>query len=176
MPKKKGEKTPNLFVQKSNRPVVNNTMQATFSVKKSKQEKQKAKLKEQMEEKMQLQEKKKAEVEKKAKYTETSVEVQKQIEEYNKKQADTVKEEDAKKPAFRRLKSFKEMTIEEKLVYLLNFPKQLPPVACIIITDNHNTRGFVIGKDEQSVQIKLMNESVMKISLQSIKEVKMIGL
>ncbi|MGP7817246.1 CotO family spore coat protein [Niallia sp. 01092] len=173
---KKGDKTPLLFVKQSNQSVINNTMQASYSVKKSKQEKQKALIKKQLEEKLQLQEKATEEKEKiAANITETPGAVQKQIEEYNIKQEDG-NSNDAKKPAFRRLKSFKDMSIDEKLVYLLNFPKQLPPVPCIIMTDNHNARGFVIGKDEQSVQLKLMNESVMKISLNSIKEVKMIGL
>jgi len=182
MPKKKikGENS-RVFVQKPSPSILNNTMQTTFSSKKYKEEKQKAILEAKKREE-QLQQ---SETKQKAKEEESLLQnknitnsspadVQKQIIDYHESQD---KQEKQQKPsAFRRLKSFKEMSIDEKLIYLLNFPKQLPPVPCVIITESQNARGFVIGKDDHSVQLKLMNESVMKIALKSIQEVKMIGL
>jgi len=177
------DKNSPVFVQKSNASILNNTMQTTFSSKKYNQEKQKEKLEAQKrEEQLQQLEKQKKimgeEIQLKRtneKFINSSpFDVQKQITEYNESQGKEEKQQ--KKPAFRRLKSFKEMSIDEKLTYLLNFPKQLPPVPCIVITESQNVRGFVIGKDEQFVQLNLMNESVMKIALKSIQEVKMIGL
>lgn len=183
MPKKKikGENS-RVFVQKPSPSILNNTMQTTFSSKKYKEEKQKAILEAKKREE-QLQQ---AEIKQKAKEEESFLQnknitnsspadVQKQIIDYHESQ-DKQEKQQQKPSAFRRLKSFKEMSIDEKLIYLLNFPKQLPPVPCVIITESQNARGFVIGKDDHSVQLKLMNESVMKIALKSIQEVKMIGL
>ncbi|GKU81818.1 CotO family spore coat protein [Niallia sp. NCCP-28] len=182
MPKKKIEdKNSPAFIQKPNPSIVNNTMQKTFSSKKFKEEKQKANLEsKKREEQLQQLEKQKKILEKAIqvpteKFTDSnSLDVQKQIIEYNESQGKEEKQH--KQSAFKRLKSFKEMSIDEKLIYLLNFPKQLPPVPCIVITENQNVRGFVLEKDDNYVQLKLMNESVMKISLAKIQEVKMIGL
>ncbi|PKG25561.1 CotO family spore coat protein [Niallia nealsonii] len=182
MPKKKmKDKNSSAFVQKPNPSILNNTMQTTFSSKKFKEEKQKANLEaKKREEQLKQLEKQKKVMEKEKQIRQekfpdsSSLDVQKQIIEYNESQGKEEKQH--KQTAFKRLKSFKEMSTDEKLIYLLNFPKQLPPVPCIVVTESQNVRGFVIGKDEQYVQLKLMNESVMKISLEKIQEVKMIGL
>jgi len=68
------------------------------------------------------------------------------------------------------------MTITERLEYLLNFPKQLPPVPCIVITINENVRGFVTALDGEKVELKLMDQTLTTINVHTIQEVKMIGI
>ncbi|WP_026583734.1 CotO family spore coat protein [Bacillus sp. J33] len=81
-----------------------------------------------------------------------------------------------RKPSFQRVKSFKEMNTAERIDYLIDFPKQLPPIPCIFETDEKAKRGFLLSKDEERIQVKLFDESVEQIRIQSIKEIKMIGL
>ncbi|MBT2688316.1 hypothetical protein J7I93_08995 [Bacillus sp. ISL-47] len=81
-----------------------------------------------------------------------------------------------RKPSFQRVKGFKEMDTAERLDYLIDFPKQLPPIPCIFETEEKAIRGFLATKDKEWIEIKLFDESIEKISIQSLKEVKMIGL
>ncbi|MFE8696396.1 CotO family spore coat protein [Cytobacillus sp. FJAT-53684] len=81
-----------------------------------------------------------------------------------------------RKPAFNRLKGFKEMNITEQLHYLLEFPKQLPPVACIFETDEKTFRGFLISQTNDMIELKLFDGEIEKVRLETLKEIKMIGL
>lgn len=81
-----------------------------------------------------------------------------------------------RKPTFNRVKRFKEMDTLERLDYLIDFPKQLPPIPCIFETAEKAIRGFLISKDEEWIEVKLFDESIEKINILSLKAVKMIGL
>lgn len=104
----------------------------------------------------------------------TQEEVQDKIQQYDNQKA--AQNTTTRKPSFKRVKSFKEMTITERLEYLLNFPKQLPPVPCIVITINENVRGFVTALDGEKVELKLMDQTLTTINVHTIQEVKMIGI
>ncbi|MBY0121001.1 CotO family spore coat protein [Bacillus sp. S/N-304-OC-R1] len=78
--------------------------------------------------------------------------------------------------SFNRVKSFKEMNTIERLDYLVHFPKQLPPVPCIFDTENKSVRGTLIGKMDELIEIKLFNGETVELHIETIKEVKMIGL
>lgn len=78
--------------------------------------------------------------------------------------------------SFKRVKSFKEMNIIEKLNYLDHFPKLLPPVPCIFATGSSSARGFLLNKSEDSIEIKLFNDKIMDIPIEQITDVKMLGL
>lgn len=182
--KEREKKSPVANQQQNVTPTRN--MQSTYSLRKSKLEKEKFG--------NQLAEKKIEEAKQSIKSTATSINaknngesafpsntsenVQKQIEAYETLQANQTDEINTHqhRPAFRRLKSFKEMTINEKLTYLLNFPKQLPPVPCNITLNNQQVRGFVIEKEEGFVKIKQMDEKIVTLDITSIEEVKMIGM
>jgi hypothetical protein len=80
-----------------------------------------------------------------------------------------------RKPSFQRVKSFKEMSIMERLQYLMEFPKQLPPVPCIFIANGNTFKGFLNDQLNEYIEIKLINGNVMKISLTELEDIKMIG-
>src|SRR4051812_10799603 len=44
---------------------------------------------------------------------------------------------------FNRVKSFKEMNIEERLDYLINYPKVLPPAPCVFVTEEKSYQGYL---------------------------------
>ncbi|MCE4050496.1 MULTISPECIES: CotO family spore coat protein [Bacillaceae] len=102
--------------------------------------------------------------------------VRDKIHDYNVEQAEQ-QESQERKPAFRRLKSFREMGIEERLTYLFNFPKQLPPVACILtVEENQQIRGFITGKDDKKVSVKLMDGEEISLFTKKITDVRMVGI
>lgn len=78
--------------------------------------------------------------------------------------------------SFNRVKRFKEMNTLERLDYLIHFPKQLPPVPCIYDTDSGTFRGILIEKSDSDIEIKLLNGKTVDLPIDTIKEVRMIGL
>lgn len=148
-------------------------MQVSYSAKISKQKQyQEMMEKKQKEEMLQEIKDKRELVKEEVKKQNITVDVQEQIQNYQEQQIENT----PRKPAFKRLKSFKEMGIVEKLEYLLYFPKQLPPVPCIVITATENIRGFVVDLTEENVDIKLMDQSIVTIKISTIQEVRMIGI
>ncbi|OLS41832.1 CotO family spore coat protein [Bacillus sp. MRMR6] len=89
-------------------------------------------------------------------------------------QASQTKEEENR--SFKRVKSFKEMDIGERLEYLRNFPKAFPPVPCVFRTDEKPYQGYLVDYNEQEVTIKLPNQSTEIIARNAITEVAMIGI
>lgn len=78
-------------------------------------------------------------------------------------------------PSFKRLKSFKEMDTLERLNYLYDFPKQLPPVGCIFETEEQTIRGHLVRMTEESIDVSLFNGNMKTLPISAIKEVKMAG-
>ncbi|MCB5236765.1 CotO family spore coat protein [Niallia alba] len=147
-------------------------MQVSYSAKISKQKQYKELMEKKQKEEMLQEIKEQKEQVKEGAEKQTISNLQEQIQHYQEQQA----EKTPRKPAFKRLKSFKEMEIIEKLEYLLNFPKQLPPVPCLVITANENVRGFVIDLKEDKVDIKLMDQTTITLNIPAIQEVRMIGI
>ncbi len=81
-----------------------------------------------------------------------------------------------KQRTFNRVKSFKEMDLMERLEYLANFPKALPPVPCVFYTDETNYQGFLVGFNEQDITIRIPNQSTETIPLKNLKDIIMIGI
>lgn len=80
------------------------------------------------------------------------------------------------KPSFQRVKSFKEMNILERLDYLIDFPKQLPPVPCIFEIEGNTLQGYLIGKTNEQIEIKQFDGKIETVHIQAIREVRMAGL
>jgi hypothetical protein len=78
--------------------------------------------------------------------------------------------------AFNRVKGFKEMNLMERLEYLDNFPKALPPVPCVFYTEEKNYQGYLVEYNEQDVTIRFPNQTTETIPFKSLKDVMMIGI
>ncbi|MFB6465360.1 CotO family spore coat protein [Cytobacillus sp. Hz8] len=72
-------------------------------------------------------------------------------------------------------KFFREMTIPERIQYLVNFPKEVPPVTCLYLTKDQLVRGFLINKNDECIEIKQLNQSIIKLKIRDITEIKMLG-
>ena len=78
--------------------------------------------------------------------------------------------------SFSRVKPFKEMDLNERLDYLINFPKVLPPVPCVFYTVEKNYQGYLNEYAEDQVTIKFHDQTSKTLSLDAIKDVLMIGI
>jgi hypothetical protein len=83
---------------------------------------------------------------------------------------------DIQRSSFSRVKPFKEMDVLERLDYLINFPKVLPPVPCVFNTVEGSYQGYLSKSDENQVTIKFHDQTTKTLPLDSIKEVMMIGI
>lgn len=77
---------------------------------------------------------------------------------------------------FNRVKSFKEMDINERLEYLLNFPKVLPPVPCVFYAAEKSYQGYLVEYQDDLVTIKFHDQTTETIPIHELKDVIMIGI
>lgn len=75
-----------------------------------------------------------------------------------------------------RVKPFKEMDLFERLDYLINFPKVLPPVPCVFNTSEENYQGYLSEYNHQYITIKFYDETTKTIPLNELNNVMMIGI
>ncbi len=76
----------------------------------------------------------------------------------------------------KRVKPFNEMEVSERIDYLLNIPKILPPVPCVFYTTNQNYQGYLTDFEENQVTIQFHNKTTTTIPIAEIKNITMIGL
>jgi hypothetical protein len=77
--------------------------------------------------------------------------------------------------SFRRVKNFKDLDIDEKLLYLENFPEQLSPVSCLYITPDTTYIGILTNNDGEAIEVQLRNGSSVALSKSDIQEIRMLG-
>jgi hypothetical protein len=78
--------------------------------------------------------------------------------------------------SFNRVKPFKEMDIKERLDYLINYPKVLPPAPCVFITEDKNYQGYLIEYDGQEATIRSYDQSTNTMPVNALKGVHLIGI
>ncbi|MEH7177466.1 CotO family spore coat protein [Neobacillus vireti] len=77
---------------------------------------------------------------------------------------------------FNRVKGFKEMNLIERLEYLANFPKALPPVPCVFYTEEKSYQGYLVEYNEQEITIRIPNQTTETIPVKNIKDIILIGI
>ncbi|MDR6124533.1 hypothetical protein QFZ87_004130 [Bacillus sp. SLBN-46] len=80
------------------------------------------------------------------------------------------------KPSFKRVKPFKDLDLKERLDYLINFPKVLPPVPCVFYTNEENYTGYLTANDDFQITIQFHDQSTIDIPLVELKDIIMIGI
>ncbi len=70
--------------------------------------------------------------------------------------------------------AFKEMSIQERIEYLLNMPFGIPPIKCEIVTDKRSYRGIVASKKENEIMVlHFGSPRNLNIPIEEIKDLKM---
>jgi hypothetical protein len=85
-------------------------------------------------------------------------------------------EEHKAKAPFKRVKPFKEMDVKERLDYLINFPKVLPPVPCVFFTAEKNYQGYLTAYADNQITIQFHDQTSKDIPLDELKDIIMIGI
>ncbi|MED1472059.1 CotO family spore coat protein [Bacillus salipaludis] len=93
-----------------------------------------------------------------------------------KKAADKKEKSDKQRYSFKKVKSFKEMNMKERLRYLVDFPKALPPVPCVFYTVNKNYQGYLQDYRGQEITIQFHDQTTKTIPVDDLKDVIMIGI
>lgn len=92
-------------------------------------------------------------------------------------QTEENEQEELKTPQLKRLKSFREMNIDEKLTYLENFPKQVPLPSCFFELENKMLQGFFLKRDNEEITVNLLDQKEeIKLSIKEIKDIKLSGM
>lgn len=74
----------------------------------------------------------------------------------------------------RKVKSFREMTIEEKFQYLSSFPEKQPPYPCEFITTDQSYQGIVTKYNGEQASIKTFSENVIDLKVHNVKAIRII--
>lgn len=77
---------------------------------------------------------------------------------------------------FNRVKGFREMNLQERLEYLANFPRALPPVPCVFYTKEENFQGYLLEYNEHEIKVQFPNQTTEIIPVNEIKDIMMIGI
>lgn len=78
--------------------------------------------------------------------------------------------------SFSRVKPFKQMDLKERLEYLVNFPKVLPPVPCVLYTLDNKYQGYLTEFADNLVTIQFQDQTTKILPFEEIKNVIMIGI
>lgn len=89
---------------------------------------------------------------------------------------DMTKFQNKKQTSLNRVKPFKEMNLEERLDYLINYPKVLPPAPCVFVTEEKNYQGYLIEYDSEDVTIRFHDQTTKTMPVHALKNVLLIGL
>ncbi|WP_042455341.1 CotO family spore coat protein [Neobacillus dielmonensis] len=82
-----------------------------------------------------------------------------------------------RRSSLNKVKPFKEMSLTERIDYLLDFPKVLPPVQCVFYTNSAKYLGVLTGYEENQVVILVPNQTdTITIPVKELKNIIMIGI
>lgn len=175
MSKQQKKREPFLFIQQPKLQPPQVKMQESYSIKQAEKKRQEElKLQKKLENNTAQTEKKKKSKKRKEELPPSPEEVQETIEEYHEEKA--AAEEEKNEYGLRRLKPFREMEIQERIDYLSNFPKRLPPVPCLFRTIEKEWKGTLLEKKDKEIVIRLFDNSEEIILIKDLVEVRMVGL
>jgi hypothetical protein len=74
-------------------------------------------------------------------------------------------------------KSFKDMTVEEKVDFIINLPQQLPRLTADIVTEENKVRGLIYEKDEDIIRVRTYKAPYKaEININEIQEINIVSL
>ncbi|WP_026566157.1 CotO family spore coat protein [Bacillus sp. UNC41MFS5] len=78
--------------------------------------------------------------------------------------------------SLKKVKPFKEMSIEERIEYLKNYPKVLPPAPCVFVTEENNYQGYLIDYDGHDVTIRFHDKTTKTVPVLALTNIFLIGI
>lgn len=80
------------------------------------------------------------------------------------------------KPQFSRKRPFRELTIDEKIAYIENYPTQLPPVSCFYKLKDKTVQGKLEGISSTHLELIKNNGNKEVIKIEEIVDIMLPGL
>ncbi|MEI3605783.1 CotO family spore coat protein [Pseudogracilibacillus sp. SE30717A] len=74
-----------------------------------------------------------------------------------------------------RNSSFKQLTVSEKIDYLVNVPNEVAQIRCEVVLEDKNIRGTVIEEDKEEITMKVLGRENKKIKKEDIKNILLLG-
>jgi|SRR5690625_3721803 len=71
--------------------------------------------------------------------------------------------------------SFVNLSIDEKIKYLVNLAKEVPKIRCEVITKEGKKKGLIIGENEQEIMMRIFGRENAIINKEAINEINLIG-
>ncbi|WP_175988467.1 CotO family spore coat protein [Bacillus sp. Marseille-Q1617] len=165
---KASSKEPLLYIQQPKLQEVKGNMQVTYRSTKSKEKKEKLPTKP-----IQTQIEKPHEEAESSRLKKPEIESKEQAQPHQKPSGE---ESQSAIHSFRRLKPFKELTLDEKLEYITASINGKVPFPCEFGTETATYKGVLISMDESTIKIKTFRGDEETIARDSLKSIKMIGL
>ncbi|HZW68603.1 MAG TPA: CotO family spore coat protein [Pseudogracilibacillus sp.] len=72
--------------------------------------------------------------------------------------------------------SFKQLSIDEKINYLVTLPSELFQMKCQVKTENKTYYGMIKGRDEQAIEMIHTSRQHVKIPIPEIRSIHLLGL
>ncbi len=71
--------------------------------------------------------------------------------------------------------SFKQLTINEKIDYLVNLPSEVPRIRCEVEMDDGKFKGLIVEENEQDITMKIFGRENKQIKKADIKNILLLG-
>lgn len=71
--------------------------------------------------------------------------------------------------------SFKDLTIEEKITYLVDLPNEVPSIRCEVETDKQKYRGIITDYVDDEIKLKIFGREDQWLHKEEIVNIHLIG-
>ena|SRR5690625_1695806 len=92
---------------------------------------------------------------------------------YNGKKSTTMEQKDEEENNFEG--AFKDLSIDDKINYLVDLPQEVPRIRCEIITEEQEYKGIITEKNEEEIIFRVFGRGNRVIQKNKIKNIHLIG-
>lgn len=92
-----------------------------------------------------------------------------------KKETPSSQEEEQNHTGHAEGESFNQLTIKEKIKYLVNLPSEVPNIKCEIVTDENRYRGILLEEKDDDVVLRIFGRENVTLKKELITNIRMIG-
>ncbi len=71
--------------------------------------------------------------------------------------------------------SFKDLSVEDKIKYLLDLPDSVPKIRCEFITEDNMYRGILLEKKDSEIVVRVLGKENITITIEEINDIQMLG-
>lgn len=84
-------------------------------------------------------------------------------------------QEDKEQASENNESSFKHLSVNEKIKYLVNLPREVPKIRCEVVTENKKFRGTVIEENDDAIVLRVFGRENATVKKAEILTINLIG-